>query len=233
MPAPTTPAAFLAAVPMPWPADVDADVFAAYGQWVGGIGSMAGFAAVAVAVLALRHERRAAAAQRHADELGQVEREQAAERERHEHRLAQARTVIAARGRVAVEHPVYDGRGGFRLGSSEVFGLQVRNYGVRPVLEVMIEDITFSTGDPAVEHTSWVFQEPGGEPVREPFLLADVLGAGESAGQAQFGFDDVPDDVLRDQGTLTVTFSFLDAEGYRWRRVGTGKPVRIGEPADD
>lgn len=203
---------------MPW-GDVDTDVFAAWGQWAGGIGSIL---AVVVALAVLIRDRRL-------NEERRREAEEAVARERQEHRLAQARTVVATRAMVPYDYMAYDGRGRFSARASESVGVEVTNHGTRPVLEVWIENVQyyFQPGDTARQVDCWFGQE---EPRHGRFLIADVLGPRESAAEPHLVVQGYAEEIVRTAGQVMVTFSYLDAEGYRWKRVGVGTPVRIGEP---
>lgn len=212
---------------MPW-GKVDTDVFAAWGQWAGGIGSIL---AVIVAFAVLARDRRIhhramekAAQQDHEDR----ERERAEEEAR---QIGHARTVVGAY--VDTETVVMDlpGEQSLRL----VHGVRIGNYGTRPVLEVVLESVTFQAYNHGL-YDKWSVSPPhrfaSSAPLTKRFRASDLLAPNEHVELINLRFEGL-DRQMSGLGTVEVTFSFLDAEGVRWRRVGSSVPVRIADDDDD
>jgi hypothetical protein len=206
-------AALASHVPMPW-GYVDTDVFAAWGQWAGGIGSIA---AVGVALGVLVRDRRLIEAQR---ATAEAERQ----RERVEARVMRARTVVA--GRADVMYRPYPSE---RTNQGvPTVGIEISNHGLTPVMGVILEEIGSNRAGETFRY--WSLATPfGRDLIRAGDVVADVLGPGESAQLPNLDVE--VEQAAQRQGVLDVviTFTFMDAEGYRWRRVGRTTPVLIAE----
>lgn len=167
----------------PWPTDV----FAAWGQWAGGIGSIL---AVVAAVWVVRRDSK-------------IKR-----RDEHELRVSRARGIIAS----PAERPP-SGDGGFAI--SEL-GFEVTNHSQAPVLEVEIRAIVVSevngrSGDRKSD-------------ARRLSLTHRVLGPGDHEFQENDTIGKAWDDFRAKKVRISLVYSYLDAEGYRWHRVDSGRP---------
>jgi hypothetical protein len=175
-------------VPMPW-GNVDTDVFAAWGQWVGGIGSLLAVVALVI-ITGLDASRR--------------------RRETRDTQAAQARTVTAA-----VERRQNDDRSALWFGKWSV--VDVGNHGTRPILDVAVESIELRLDGAC--YSDWYVSTRDEQ--RGAQTLARVIGPGTSASLGALRFDGLADNVqLTEDLDYTITFSFVDAEGLRWRRSG-------------
>ncbi|ANZ35227.1 hypothetical protein BBK82_03215 [Lentzea guizhouensis] len=189
-----------------WPTDE----FAAWGQWAGGVGSIA---AVIVALAVLVRDRRRAETER-------IERERETARAELEHRFDQARTVVGGLAMLLGDIP----------GSTTRFpGIKIVNHGARPILEVDLEAVTFTHRDGTVFDdfavgTPEYFRQ---RQVRGARRFADVLGPQGEAVQHHLNFAGTPERMRLEEGVVEVTFTFLDIDGYRWRRVGGRAPALV------
>ncbi|ROP37445.1 hypothetical protein [Saccharothrix texasensis] len=171
---------------------VDTDDFAAYGQWAGGIGSLA--AVVALAIVTFIDIRRRNAEARDA-------------------RAAQARTVIAM-----VETSPTD---------PEEVDVVIYNHGPAPVLNVRLEAVEVVVD--GERHSDWGFSPSLN--IKDIRFFAPVIAPGESARLRELTFVEYDDVVGLPLRTLpltltldlpyTITFTFIDAQGIRWRRAGS------------
>ncbi|MDX8037035.1 hypothetical protein SK803_43170 [Lentzea sp. BCCO 10_0856] len=197
-----------------WPTDE----FAAWGQWAGGIGALL---AVGLALGAMRRDRK-----KHQAELAAAARADTAARlkvleDEAERHAARARAVVAGPGYESMGEP------GFTKEMPIVTcGVKIANYSPSPVLEVVLEDVDMLAPDGGL-HPVWLAQPIS--TMQLPRQIAAVVAPGgeEIVDLAVVG--NVWPHVRSGQGLLKVTFTFLDIEGYRWRRCGSEAPVRINE----
>jgi hypothetical protein len=98
-------------VPMPW-GNVDTDVFAAWGQWAGGIGSL--LAVVALVIITGFDARRR-------------------RREQQDAQAAQARTVTGILG--------FQELGFHDIAQLRYPAIKIENHGTRPILDVVVESV--------------------------------------------------------------------------------------------
>lgn len=196
-----------------WPTDE----FAAWGQWAGGIGAIA---AVGLAWWTIRRDRK-----KHLQEMASAARADSVARlkalaDEEERHAARARSVVAGSGyRSTGQHGVTQS-----MPLTEC-GVEIANYSSEPVLEVVLErvDLLAPSGEP---HHEWLpdWSVNGGLP-RE---VAAVIGSGGGKHLVDLtSVSNVWRHVRSGEGVLRATFTFLDVEGYRWRRVGSNAPVRI------
>lgn len=130
----------------------------------------------------------------------------ASEAERLDRQAEQARLIVAERFYV----DYYSGQ------PSHQRYVVVRNHSQSPVLNVAITEIET---DLLPSGSSITLMQP----VRE-----SVLHAGEATYQAILDLPlDKPDDWGEVGPTELVAFSFTDANGRQWRRVGSKQPVRV------
>jgi hypothetical protein len=85
------------------------------------------------------------------------------------------------------------------------------------------ETVFVTIGDQTFER--WALRERTSGPIQ----VASVIGPGESEPITRIRFDVTNDYDARADWTYTVTFSFQDADGLRWRSIGNGPPARVLE----
>lgn len=112
------------------------------------------------------------------------------------------------------------------------FSVMIENHGTQPVLEVVVEDVVAMTAD-GKEHPSWQESAREGGHVDLPRRIADVIAADAIADMRHPHLGRVQPHLKSGSAIVQVTFTFLDADGHRWRHVGNGSPKLIGdaEPA--
>ena len=180
------------------------ELFAAWGQWAGGIGAL--LAVIVALLLAVVDGRRL-------------------RRERRDNDAAQARTIF---GQVRQERT--EVLPAVVIGLWSVF---VDNHGTLPVTDVTVESLLAHHKDGSV--SNW----KAGDGL--PTTLAKVIAPSESKN----GGDIEPIDLVFEKKTdrdgndisgpdmsdyeFTVTITFVDANGARWRRTDTQPPTRVLE----
>jgi hypothetical protein len=187
------------------------DEFGAWGQWAGAV-----FTAVAVAValwVAISDSKRR-------------------DREREDQRAAQARTIVS---RVETITDVAN-----RL--NFVFSRQavvIENHGSLPVTNVVIHSIVATHGGKRLQQ--WLIRARTSDEIHQDqseYSLASVIGPGEHEASDGVAFMELMEQEEKkkqlsfdrfDVNSAEVDFSFLDAEGIRWRRVANGRPNRMLE----
>lgn len=190
-PPPMTTIVLASHVPMPW-GNVDTDVFAAWGQWVGGIGSM--LAVVALGLVTWFEARRR-------------------RREDEDSREAHARTVTAIVTRASRQMEL----GGMKFRPVSWAEVRVDNHGTLPILNVVVESVELR--HEGMTYREWYY---GDDPaLTGPVRVAAVLGPGKATGLGLIGFEGLAESVEPDEDMdWTITISFVDAKGLRWRRAG-------------
>ncbi|MDQ0376617.1 hypothetical protein [Amycolatopsis thermophila] len=133
-------------------------------------------------------------------------------RELADRQAAQARTIAATVNTVETLN-------------ADQLEVSVRNYGQLPISEVAILDV--SANALVWRLNDWEIHRPGVVHHRSEGLyqLAPVIGPNESSSAALRFRDQMNDEV--DASTGAVTFTFVDADGLRWRRHKNGPPVRV------
>lgn len=203
-----------------WPTDE----FAAWGQWAGGIGAIA---AVITTLWIMSRDRR-----KHQAELEQAARDAA---RAHERELEAAEELRAARARAVVAG--YDiEQQPTRLGKIRPDWLspmlKIANHGSTPVLEVVLESVELVDldGQPYPRWAETIAAARERDPqANQPIQFADVIGPGESQARETDSLYVFWRELGSGEARLRATFTFLDIDGYRWRRSGTGAPERLQE----
>ncbi|WP_133054444.1 hypothetical protein [Mycolicibacter algericus] len=181
-------------------------------EWLAAFGTFAAFGALLIAARewragqderrSLEDERRAADAERRA--LAATR-----EAERQDNEVSQARLII-------VEHVPYEDRtwGGSDPPPPSQRQVVIRNRSTAPVFHLHIEDHPSGNDDVYVFQN---FAHARGRPADIPVLAADdataAITVAGNAGEAP--------------STEYVEFTFTDARGTNWRRIGSNQPVRL------
>jgi hypothetical protein len=174
------------------------DEFGAWGQWAGALGS---FLAVGVALgLAIWDARRR-------------------DREARDQLAAQARTVTARLAKA--DEP--DVPKGFTARKVDV--IVVENHGTLPVTNVVIHAAAVYH-EPTVRSKWQLWTGAHWKGEQEAYLLAMVLGPGQSVSSPQIRFGDIEEQTKLDLSKGMVDFTFVDATGLGWRRVANAQPQR-------
>lgn len=207
-----------------WLGKVDADVFAAWGQVIGAI------ATVAAVLLALGIAIRDGHKFRREAEIAEGERaraEQERQRAEHERERAEAerQTVDAKQARLVTLHTVVEQP----LWTKSALGvgrpkLQVKsrivNDSSEAVMDVVIDGI-------AITYSAWG-RRPDTVQIANPQAIPNPLVPGVLLfwleATTTWPDDDLP---ATDEVAVVITFSFTDANGKRWQRVNRGAPVRV------
>lgn len=175
------------------------DKFAAWGQVIGAIAT---FLAVLVAVGISLWDH----FQRKGDDRAQ--------------QASRARTVIATTG------VVRSGSDPRFAAYMQHYSVAIENHGPSPVLEVVIEDVVLVGAD-GKEHPEWSGAKRPDDRLTLPRRVAEVIAAGslEDIKHSQLGR--LQSKIESGEAKPVVTFTFLDSDGYRWQRVGSGAPKLI------
>lgn len=211
-------------VPMPW-GNVDTDVFAAWGQWAGGIGSIA---AVIVALYVITRDSRVERQRRWDAEIAERRAAEVEEEKASKLRASLARTVAGAYKPIPIKGRNPGNGREVYWGASK--GITVENHGTRPILEVWVEDVVLLNPVGGRRLDGWTVDRHKRRqlPVRQPVMVASLIGPGDSADIGGLKLEDA-ENADWDSGHLQVTISFLDVDGYRWRRTDIGTPIDITE----
>lgn len=185
------------------------DEFGAWGQWAG-----ATFAAIAVVValwVAISDTRRR-------------------DRERQDQRAAQARTILSRVDVITTTSTKLA-----MTFSRQV--VMVENHGTLPITDVVIHSVAATHKGKRLR--KWIFLKSGDVLYQDQldYRLATVIGPGAFEESPRVAFAELMEQIDDEDSpalfspfemhSAEVTFSFLDAEGVRWRRVANGPPVRV------
>ncbi|WP_158846802.1 hypothetical protein [Saccharothrix deserti] len=135
-------------------------------------------------------------------------------KEQKEQQAARAATVTGSTERKLDDGPFY----------SQWLALVISNHGTHPVMDVKIEDVKIRVGE--VTYVKWKLAG-GKADSSEPYLLAHVIGPQDEKFTSLFFEDAEGQKYVYEKHPIDITFSFLDAEGARWRRTGYGEPQRV------
>lgn len=208
-----------------WFGRVDANVFAAWGQVIGAIATVAAvIVAVGIAIRDGRKSKKEADTAERERQRAELERQRAdADRQRSEE---ERRELDAKHARLVLLSPEV---GTFRnLDTNEQYTwvlATITNHGSDPVLDLAIlgvEVINFVTGETAARVD---VQSAGGPNPLMPNQPVAWL-------EARVGWEDgqVPD---REIVYMVTTFAFTDVNGKRWRRIGQGPPTQDLQQSTD
>ena len=152
------------------------------------------------------------------------------DRETRELRAAQALTVVAA---VRTFNPDGTARIVFVTGAWQA--VVIENFGRLPVTDIVIHGVAGSHHGKRLG--TWCLKH--GDEVdhldQTDYFVCAVLGPGVAVQSPTLYFSDVDDrDIPFKSGiavrTAEIDFSFVDADGVRWRRSGSTPPVRVVPP---
>lgn len=139
------------------------------------------------------------------------------DRERREEKAAQARTITA----------VIEQR---KLGKPMPFlanVVVVANHGTWPIADLLLEDMSGQINRSYVHR--WELRQADDRQSRThgPIPLCEVLGPGEEFVSSAVTFSDTNSNGWVDKDSGSVTITFLDAHGNRWRRVSNAAPELV------
>lgn len=177
-------------------------------EWLSGVGALATFAAVWVAVKQLSIGQ----AERTSLENERTALANTREAERRDHEMSQARLIIIEPVRTATES----------LPAWRKYGeLLVHNHSAAPVFDLLLEFVS-----PIDEHTTVeeLTSDDTGNPCYRPAQNRPVLPPDQAT--APF-FVTTSGNKLNPDRAKYVAFRFTDARGLRWRRIGGEQPVQL------
>lgn len=130
------------------------------------------------------------------------------------HRAADKRDAEAAQARLILVH-------GAEMMSGDVVPLRLTNHSAEPILWPWVTDVVWN--EDATKAAQW----------RNPPTIfgarpgTDVLPAGDTFKvYVEFVHDDKRQAISAGD-TFQTTFTFIDARGLRWQRVGNSEPTRL------